>query len=628
MMSALMPIGRLSATQGKNRLMTQRLYSRIEKLMSAKSTGAIVLLGGLAPAAVIIWVILKFGMNIPFWDEWDATFPVAIAARDGTLTFDQLIAQHNEHRLFFTRVVAAVNSRLFAWNLRAEMLVAFLLVSATFVLLLLLLRRDEPDGWLLMAIPFSLILYSPMQVENWLLGIQTLLFFSVFFLFAMLCVFQLSEPGALPTAGAALLALCATYSYALGLLAWPLGLLAMLLLGYRKPGYYVVWLGLAAVSLGFFFHGYRFFVTASSSPPLAELAHYVLIFLANPFVSPHLGLPVTSAIFCLLPAAGVLLLAANALAIWQRDHNHASRLAAWLTISGIGLGGGIMAAVGRAQLGLSQAQSSRYVPVGSLFWLGVLALAMIASLDILRGGNGVRHWQKLLPPLNLVMGLALAGLYASGYLPAIRKDMPTWQVRQINAQACVFRYPGSGDRSCLETTYLVPAVMPQRIFELEAYGLSDFKNQPVDFNLSGFDLEPVGEPAPARYRTYAIEGTATPVLYQRPPSMIEVAVGHIPKESNLAFNTAIYVDTHDASAVPPTPESGVAFRLYVIADGVTEIVIDQVFDPSVDRLPIPELVSLQPYAGKQIRLRLQTDSRQEALYDGAMWVQPHIISVP
>ncbi len=59
----------------------------------------------LASFAVRIWLIDQFASPVPYWDQWDAeavyTF---IPWFDGNLTIGNLIAPHNEHRLFFTRI--------------------------------------------------------------------------------------------------------------------------------------------------------------------------------------------------------------------------------------------------------------------------------------------------------------------------------------------------------------------------------------------------------------------------------------------------------------------------------------------------------------------------------------------
>lgn len=48
----------------------------------------------LAPIGLIASYIWQEGVNVPFWDEWDASVPVAIKTAGGTLTLRDLLSQH------------------------------------------------------------------------------------------------------------------------------------------------------------------------------------------------------------------------------------------------------------------------------------------------------------------------------------------------------------------------------------------------------------------------------------------------------------------------------------------------------------------------------------------------------
>ena len=50
-------------------------------------------------------MIYRFGSPTPFWDQWDAEGAVLYPKfLDGTLHVADLIAAHNEHRIFVTRL--------------------------------------------------------------------------------------------------------------------------------------------------------------------------------------------------------------------------------------------------------------------------------------------------------------------------------------------------------------------------------------------------------------------------------------------------------------------------------------------------------------------------------------------
>src|SRR5438034_302428 len=74
------------------------------------------------PAAFALYLIFRFGTNMPFWDEW---FPdmagIYIKAHQHQLTFTDFAAQHNEHRILIPRLVYFVLNSLTRWNTIVEM---------------------------------------------------------------------------------------------------------------------------------------------------------------------------------------------------------------------------------------------------------------------------------------------------------------------------------------------------------------------------------------------------------------------------------------------------------------------------------------------------------------------------
>ncbi len=68
----------------------------------------------LAVAAIRFVIVIAYATDVPYWDQWDAEIDSLYRRfMEGTLSFFDLIAPHNEHRIFFTRVVGLA---LFAAN--------------------------------------------------------------------------------------------------------------------------------------------------------------------------------------------------------------------------------------------------------------------------------------------------------------------------------------------------------------------------------------------------------------------------------------------------------------------------------------------------------------------------------
>ena len=81
----------------------------------------------LAAPLLIGLLVFKNGVDFPVLDEWDGTAPLFEKMADGTLGVADFFAQHNEHRIFFPRLIFFTLGRLTHWNIRAELWVIWFL---------------------------------------------------------------------------------------------------------------------------------------------------------------------------------------------------------------------------------------------------------------------------------------------------------------------------------------------------------------------------------------------------------------------------------------------------------------------------------------------------------------------
>src|SRR5438874_13185604 len=74
-----------------------------------------------APPLLIGFLILRDRVDTPFWDEWDGTAPLFEKMPAGTLGFADFVAQPNEHRILFPRLIFFGLGPLTHWNIRAQL---------------------------------------------------------------------------------------------------------------------------------------------------------------------------------------------------------------------------------------------------------------------------------------------------------------------------------------------------------------------------------------------------------------------------------------------------------------------------------------------------------------------------
>src|SRR5918995_3756018 len=184
----------------------------------------------LIPAALPYLYVRAFGVNVVFADAWDMVL-VFHKFFSGRLTFADLYAQHNEHRMFFPKGAELLLGLLTRYNNVAEMYVVVSCFLITAAVLLVAFRR-EIGLPLIFFVPVALLIFSFRQYENMLWGFQISFAFSQ--TFGVLALYLLSSSGrgnfgAYAFAAALGSATIASFSTAQGLLVWPAGLLGLLL---------------------------------------------------------------------------------------------------------------------------------------------------------------------------------------------------------------------------------------------------------------------------------------------------------------------------------------------------------------------------------------------------------------
>lgn len=156
----------------------------------------------------------KYGSDLPFWDQWDAEGDYCYRPYlENRLTTKNLFSAHNEHRIFFTRVLslALLEANDRQWDPRVEMLVNTTLHASLAVLLVLFAMRLLPRR---IATAFSVLTVvfftSSVSFENTLSGFQSQLYLLLLFSALHIAGTFLARPRSLawwcaPLAGAAAL---------------------------------------------------------------------------------------------------------------------------------------------------------------------------------------------------------------------------------------------------------------------------------------------------------------------------------------------------------------------------------------------------------------------------------------
>lgn len=368
-----------------------------------------------------------YGVDTPWGDQWNGTFPLLEKMQTGTLGLGDFFAFHNEHRIFFPRLIAVGLAKLTHWNIRAELVVIWILACVCSVNLW---RLAQVTGWrnsrarLWLLLTANVLVFSPLQWENLLWGFQIGFLLP---LATMTACLWIAPTFRRPFDFLATIFLCliSTFSIASGFASWVLAAPLLLLwngkVGARRER---IWWSTFAVigilSIGFYFNG---FVRPTAHPgPMAVIEHplraiqFILAYLGTPFFGMA---PNASAVAMAASAALVVLFAACVLYLWRwrRDRTLLAHSLPWVSLSAWALVNAVLTMVGRVGFGVSAATQSRYVsfalmlPIGSLF-LTSLVLRHARESDT--GMNTVRvRWGLA------VLATALSFLFVCGTIEAL-----------------------------------------------------------------------------------------------------------------------------------------------------------------------------------------------------------------
>jgi hypothetical protein len=346
------------------------------------------------PLAYLLWVLVKYGVDVPVWDQWDLV-PLLDKMYSGKLTLADVWAQHNEHRPMFPLLVMLGLARLTRWNILYELAVNIVLAVGVFAVLTCQIRQTARNlgmAGLRWAIPASaLIVFSVSQYQNWLFGWQIQMLLN---LLAVLAGITLLANGAFSWskfAGAAALGILATYSFANGLLFWPIGLGILLVVAHgRRTVAACAWLLVSLVTVGSYLWHYQ---KPAEHPALSSIftmplayAGYVLKFIGNPgaqyYTGPLLGQQGDGDLALIAGLLGTLSLAWAAVLMVRLRLTQKGVMLPYLAIVAYSIGTAMVTGLGRVGFGSDQALESRYGCMVVPFWVTlVVALLVLMQRD-------------------------------------------------------------------------------------------------------------------------------------------------------------------------------------------------------------------------------------------------------
>ena len=396
------------------------------------------------PPVAALALIFGYGVNAPFFDDFLSPGELLIKSARGELSFGDLFAQHNEHRVLFPRLVFLALARG-GWNPRSQMLASWVAACLIAWNVFRLRQRGAGLAGSAAALISGVLIFSPLQYQNWTFAMQLMMFLPMLCVTSCLVALRSGMDWRAKLGCCFAAALVSTFSAGSGMLCWAAAIPALLWTDWtdrsNKRVALGVWLGGCAACAAIYFVGYSKPATGSLSFALDEPAralYWSLLFLGSPLAW------ATEPIAAIASAAAV---AACGWLAWRTARADWNAAMPWIIIALYTLGVAASATLARGADGPGQALSARYVTL-SIYLL--VALVNLAGLWISQGGS------RALGPICLaaVLGAHLFACWRAA--PWIEQF---WRDRRYG-RACIV-WSGIARNGCLNVVSGLPRHCPQ-----------------------------------------------------------------------------------------------------------------------------------------------------------------------
>jgi len=519
----------------------------------------------LLPAGLLAGTILIYGVNVPYWDQWEVA-DLVVKAFDGRLSVGDLTFQQNESRLVFPRLVFIGLAYLTGYDVRYEMWGSFCLACLVaynvYRLGRLTLGGNHSQEVFLLFLA-SLVIFSLVQWENWFWGIQLSVFVPIACVTSILSLAYSSFSVGTKFAVSAVLSTLSSFSFAHGMMCWvivfPVLVLRTRLELKTKPWLVGCWLLGFAVNVGLYFFNYiKPHAHPSFTEALAKLPAALGYFLALLGAPLGWGMKLNSLYQATAVGSGIAaLFVLICLYVWRNRNEPLvlDRTSGWLTLGSYTLVSAGVTTLGRLGLGMETALSSRY---GAFTF--PLIVALIYLVPIVLDIYGKKRLPQAVPWLvrcAILLSTVLIVLHGATTRSALARVKSNWEHR-LQAKAVLLFIRALPSESLTRTMYPGLEALKHYAEGLDRHGLlspglrkslrieNDESRQTAGAGQCGwFDL------VERRGRTYFAKGWA--VLPDRREPADGIVLGYEEADGSFAIFDLVVVRTR-------RPDIAQAFR--------------------------------------------------------------------
>jgi hypothetical protein len=371
------------------------------------------------------WVILKalqYGVNVPFWDQWDYIAQLHSWDRGEKSWLDVLTHTAGEHLIGGQVLLSAIEWHITGMNLRGLMVWNWF-VALSFCLLAAWMTARElgyksPIPWVVLGAS-AFFIYNPAAYQLWLWALPQIYLLVYLFLVVGVLLIQSRFDSGIKLSLIGVLAFGGTFLLGNGAVLWlilPVVLIAHCTWRELKArrigvGIYLVLLGAAAVCYLVLVGSYK-----SPAPPAAGSSAGAIVSFFLTYTGNLVSLAMPNAALRVAQLVGLLLTGLFCVSVFLSLRLAGTRerrrtVLVWALIGGLSLLSGMLAAIARHSFGpMYPLEASRYVLASAFLPLAAVVLSAMALEDFTVHARAELRAYSLL--LFLLSGLVFIALIA------------------------------------------------------------------------------------------------------------------------------------------------------------------------------------------------------------------------
>ncbi len=419
------------------------------------------------PAFLIGILIYQNGVNIPFMDDWEIGSFLNQAYPEYRLTLENWLAQANETRYLFPKFIfvglAALNN--WKWDVRYQMWVSLALACLVSINVFQLIKWTINDSLIkviFIAIICNSLIFSPIQYDNWLWGVQLIVFMPIACITTCLMVIYSEINIIIKVILCLILCTISTFSYANGMLSW---LIIFPLLAISKTWrwqdlkekwLYIPWIATFTANMAVYFYNYQkpphhpSFLVALLNP--IDTIRYFLSFLGSPLAGGINSFDGQVDIIINIIIGTVLIIVFCVSYFYLLKHIKESsliyRMSGWLVIGSYTVISGIITSLGRVGFGVETSIVSRYMTFSVYLPLALVGLIAIIFDDAKNRGYLVKNKKVITQTMVGVLLVSFLILHILTSVFAINQMYWT-KLERLNAKTCLAFVNVMVDEKCL-----------------------------------------------------------------------------------------------------------------------------------------------------------------------------------